>query len=85
MNQRTQRADLHSEEVVDSRDNDVDGCIIPCLCPQVVLEIWKKDISKHHNFVLGKCVQTNNSSGNILVKYWVTLHIVSNLIQTYFK
>ena len=39
MNQRTQRADLHSEEVVDSRDNDVDGCIIPCLCPQVVLEI----------------------------------------------
>lgn len=41
MNQqeRIKGADLYSEEVVDGRDNDVDGCIVPCLCPQVVLEI----------------------------------------------
>lgn len=68
MDQWTQRADLYSEEVVDSRDNDVDGRIIPCLCPQIVLEIWKKDTAKYHNFVLVKCVQTNNSSGNINIR-----------------
>ncbi len=35
----TEGANLNSEQVVNSWDDDVDGRVVPCLCPQVVLEV----------------------------------------------
>lgn len=55
----TKGANLHSEKVVNSRDNDVDGCVVPCLRPQVVLEVWKKILQKIAMSCL-PCVQIEN-------------------------
>ena len=49
---------LKTKQVVNGANDDVDGCGAAGLSPQIVLEVWRKEITAVRCFILSDVIDT---------------------------
>lgn len=47
---------LQTQKVVNSADDNVDGGRVPCLCPQVVLEVWSQEVGRREDGIVKRMI-----------------------------